>query len=70
MPQPLGAIAGGDRRDGLTSDADWIVAAVVGAACSRGDFLLVGRISWRADGANSPEHLLNHFVARGCTVGR
>src|SRR5271157_6065285 len=51
MSQVFGAIAGGDRRNRLTSDADWIVAAVVGAACSCRDFLLVRRISRRADGA-------------------
>ena len=49
--QVLGPIAGGDRRDRLTSDADRIVGAIVGAACSRRDFLLVRGISGRADGA-------------------
>ena len=38
MSQAFGPIAGGYRRDRLTSDADRIVGAVVGAACPRGDF--------------------------------
>ena len=58
-----GPIAGGDGRDRLTSDADRILGAVVGAACSHGDFILVVRLSGRADGAKNPEGLLNDFVA-------
>jgi hypothetical protein len=42
-----------NRSDRLASDADRIVGAVVGAACSLGDFILVRRISRRADGAES-----------------
>ena len=51
-------------------DAGRIVGAVVGAAYYSGDFLLVRWISRRANGAEGPEHLLNHFIAGDCGRGR
>ena len=70
MSQAFGPISGGDRRDRLTSDAGRIVGAVVGAARSRGDFLLVRRISRRADGAESPEPAAESLRRGWLRVGR
>ena len=67
ISQEFGSIAGGNGCDRLTSDSDRIVGTVVGPACSFGNFLLVTRISRRADGAKGAEVLLYDVVTTDWT---
>jgi hypothetical protein len=48
--QLVGSIARCNRGDGLTRNTGGIVATAIGAARSRGDFILIAGISRRADG--------------------